>query len=191
MKTPQSWKELKINQFIELRAALEMRDIDALDRNVLIVAALLNKRVYWVEENLSLSDVAKVISEAKFTTELPQGKAARRFILGGRLWKVDLNVNEILPAQYIDLSLITKTEEDVIDNLHKIMAIFCRPITQKKYDSKKAAGYAELFYTKMSSEFAYQTALFFYHLYNELHAATQTYLVQQAEKIMSEVRQSV
>lgn len=188
MKLPSSWHDLKINQFIELRAALEMRDVDALDRNVLIVSALINKSVEWVEANMSLSDLTNVIANCKFTSELPSGNTAKYFWLGGKLWRVDLDVSKIIPAQYIDLSLITKTEDDVIDNMHKIMSIFCRPISQSKYDSVKAEKHAQLFYQKMSSHFAYTTAVFFYHLFNELFSATQTYLVEQAKAIAMELK---
>ncbi len=190
MKIPQSWSDLNINQFIELRAALEMRDVEALDRNVLIVSALLNKSVEWVEEHLRLQDLTEIIAQCKFTAQLPSEKPIKYFWLNGTLWKCDLHVNKILPAQYIDLSLITKSEDEIIDNLHKIMAIFCRPIWQGKYNSDKANKHAEVFYKKMNSEVAYSLAVFFCNLYTELYNATQTYLVGEALKNLKEVNQN-
>lgn len=187
MRIPQKWSDLKIKQFIELRAALEMRDIESLDRNVLIVSALLDKPVEWVEENLSLVDLTNIIGQCTFTKELPPAKAAKRFFLGGKLWRMDLEMKNILPAQYIDISLLTKTDEDIIENMHKIMAIFCRPWYQRKYDSRKAEKYAEIFYKDMSSDFAYSSALFFYHLYTASLDATRTYLLKQAEELMKKV----
>lgn len=186
-RIPKEWSDLKIKQFIELRAALEMRDVDQLDRNVYIVSALLGKDIESVEANLSLSELHSVIAKTTFTKELPTKKPASKFVLAGKLWRVDLEMKDILPAQYIDLSLLTKTEEDIIENMHEIMAVFCRPYFKKKYDSKKAKEYAGIFYHEMPCDFAYASALFFYHLYKVLLAGTQTYLLEEAEKLTKEV----
>jgi hypothetical protein len=175
---PKSWKDININQFLQIHAALEMRDIDTLDRNIYLAAALLNTNVDWVEDNMTLQQIGQVIREASFAQEEPKGKVKKYFWLNGRLWKVELEAKNITPAQFFDLSTYTKTPQETVDNVAKIMATICRPI-YTKYDSDKIEARAKMFGEKMRFDFAYATSLFFWGLYNKFCDATLTYLADR------------
>jgi hypothetical protein len=175
---PKSWKDININQFLQIHAALEMRDIDTLDRNIYLAAALLNTNVDWVEDNMTLQQIGQVIREASFAQEEPKGKVKKYFWLNGRLWKVELEAKNITPAQFFDLSTYTKTPQETVDNVAKIMATICRPIFTK-YDSDKIEARAKMFGEKMRFDFAYATSLFFWGLYNKFCDATLTYLAER------------
>lgn len=175
---PKSWKDININQFLQIHAALEMRDIDTLDRNIYLAAALLNTNVDWVEDNMTLQQIGQVIREASFAQEEPTGKVKKYFWLNGRLWKVELEAKNITPAQFFDLSTYTKTPQETVDNVAKIMATICRPIFTK-YDSDKIESRAKMFGEKMRFDFAYATSLFFWGLYNKFCDATLTYLAER------------
>ena len=175
---PKSWKDININQFLQIHAALEMRDIDTLDRNIYLAAALLNTNVDWVEDNMTLQQIGQVIREASFAQEEPKGKVKKYFWLNGRLWKVELEAKNITPAQFFDLSTYTKTPQETVDNVAKIMATICRPVFTK-YDSDKIEARAKMFGEKMRFDFAYATALFFWGLYNKFCDATLTYLAER------------
>lgn len=175
---PKSWKDININQFLQIHAALEMRDIDTLDRNIYLAAALLNTNVDWVEDNMTLQQIGQVIREASFAQEEPTGKVKKYFWLNGRLWKVELEAKNITPAQFFDLSTYTKTPQETVDNVAKIMATICRPIFTK-YDSDKIEARAKMFGEKMRFDFAYATSLFFWGLYNKFCDATLTYLAER------------
>jgi hypothetical protein len=178
---PKSWKDININQFLQIHAALEMRDIDTLDRNIYLAAALLNTNVDWVEDNMTLQQIGQVIREASFAQEEPKGKVKKYFWLNGRLWKVELEAKNITPAQFFDLSTYTKTPQETVDNVAKIMATICRPIFTK-YDSDKIEARAKMFGEKMRFDFAYATALFFWGLYNKFCDATLTYLADRLKE---------
>jgi hypothetical protein len=175
---PKSWKDININQFLQIHAALEMRDIDTLDRNIYLAAALINTNVDWVEDNMTLQQIGQVIREASFAQEEPKGKVKKYFWLNGRLWKVELEAKNITPAQFFDLSTYTKTPQETVDNVAKIMATICRPIFTK-YDSDKIEARAKMFGEKMRFDFAYATSLFFWALYNKFCDATLTYLADR------------
>jgi hypothetical protein len=175
---PKSWKDININQFLQIHAALEMRDIDTLDRNIYLAAALLNTNVDWVEDNMTLQQIGQVIREASFAQEEPKGKVKKYFWLSGKLWKVELEAKNITPAQFFDLSTYTKTPQETVDNVAKIMATICRPIFTK-YDSDKIEARAKMFGEKMRFDFAYATSLFFWGLYNKFCDATLTYLADR------------
>jgi hypothetical protein len=175
---PKSWKDININQFLQIHAALEMRDIDTLDRNIYLAAALLNTNVDWVEDNMTLQQIGQVIREASFAQEEPTGKVKKYFWLNGRLWKVELEAKNITPAQFFDLSTYTKTPQETVDNVAKIMATICRPVFGK-YDSDKIESRAKMFGEKMRFDFAYATSLFFWGLYNKFCDATLTYLAER------------
>lgn len=166
-----------------------MRDVDNLDRKTLIVSALIDKPEEWVDDNLSLAQCNAIISKTKFIDELPTRPAKARFILGGRLWKIELNPAELVPAQFVDLSILTKTEGDVIDNMHKILAVLCWPhFAPKKYDSKKSNEYAELFYNHMPVDYAYGVAVFFCDLLEKYLAATMDYLDTEIQTVMKNLQ---
>jgi hypothetical protein len=178
---PKSWKDININQFLQIHAALEMRDIDTLDRNIYLAAALLNTNVDWVEDNMTLQQIGQVIREASFAQEEPKGKVKKYFWLNGRLWIVELEAKNITPAQFFDLSTYTKTPQETVDNVAKIMATICRPIFTK-YDSDKIEARAKMFGEKMRFDFAYATSLFFWGLYNKFCNATLTYLADRLKE---------
>lgn len=175
MRVPQSWKEVSINKFLNIRAALEMRDVDKLDRNVFLAAAILGKSVDWVEDNMTLEQIGEVIRKTTFAAHLPQGKPRKLFYLSGKLWVVELQAKNILPAQLIDLTALTQTPESTIENTARIMATICRPAF-RKYNSDKVDEYAKLFGEKLRFDIAHNTALFFCELYTEFLVATNDYL---------------
>jgi hypothetical protein len=178
---PKSWKDVSINQFLQIHAALEMRDVDTLDRNIYLAAALLNTSADWVEDNMTLQQIGRLVRETSFAQEEPKGKVKKYFLLAGRLWKVELEAKNITPAQFFDISTYTKTPQETVDNVAKIMATICRPVFGK-YDSNKIEARAKLFGEKMRFDMAYATALFFWSLYNKFCDAILTSLAERLKE---------
>lgn len=187
LKIPKSWSDISINQFLNIQSALEMRDVSKLDRNILLCAAILKTDSEWVEDNMTLEQVYKVIQQTTFAHDLPKARVRKYFWCGGKLFKVELHAKNILPSQFIDISTMTKNSQETLDNTAKIMATICRPVFSK-YDSSKVDEYSKLFGEKLRFDIAYSTALFFWELYNEFLNATLTYLKEQRKALKAEKR---
>jgi hypothetical protein len=92
----------------------------------------------------------------------PEGKAKNSVRIGKRKFFSSTLVSEINAAEFIDLTEFTKSEEDIILNLHNILAVFYKDTSWfKKLDRAKTG---ELFLKEMDAEVAYPLAVFFCNL---------------------------
>lgn len=181
MKIPKSWRQVPINKLLNIHAALEMRDIDKLDRNVYLCAAIIGKPTEWVESNLSLIQIRDIITQCTFAASMPNDMVRKYFWCGGRLWKVELEAKNITPGQFMDITTYTQTNEQTLENTARIMATICRPVFGK-YDSKNVDKIAKLFGEKLRFDVAHSTALFFCSLYTKFLKATADYLTEAKMK---------
>lgn len=181
MKIPKSWKQVPINKLLNIHAALEMRDIDTLDRNVYLCAAIIDKPTEWVESNLSLIQIRDIISQCTFAVSMPKDMVRKRFWCGGKLWVVELEAKNITPGQFMDITTYTQTREQTVENTARIMATICRPAFGK-YDSRKVNEVAKMFGEQLRFDVAHSTALFFCRLYTSFLTATKDYLMEVKTK---------
>jgi hypothetical protein len=77
-------------------------------------------------------------------------------------------------------------------NIHKIMAVLFRPVTNKEGKMYSVQAYkdgrerAEKFKKKMNAEQIQQSLVFFYNLGNKLSTILPLYLMQKMKKIQEE-----
>lgn len=185
MKIPKSWKQVPINKLLNIHAALEMRDMDKLDRNVYLCSAIIGKSTEWVESNLSLIQIRDIISQCTFAAAMPKDMVRKHFWCGGKLWKVELEAKNITPGQFMDITTYTQTPEQTLENTARIMATICRPVFGK-YDSRKVDEVAKMFGERLRFDVAHSTAVFFCRLYTSFLRTTHDYLVGVKTKMGKE-----
>jgi hypothetical protein len=99
-----------------------------------------------------------------------------------------LNVKKLSTAEFIEVSAFTKDEKSVINNLHKILAVFYKP-SSKWFGLKKVtmprSEVAELFLHNMDIKIAYPLAVFFLKSWNNFTPLMHTYLEKKMKQVIA------
>lgn len=123
MKTPQSWSDVTLGQFMEYRLGGELIPVMC-GMTSQQVDALTDSERHAIEDRLSFIE----------TTE-PEGHYTSTFWHKGKRWAVDDNINKITGGQFIDITSLLKDPES---NRHTMLAVICRPMRhgmfRRKYD---------------------------------------------------------
>lgn len=166
-----------------------MRDIDNIDRNVHLLAALSKKSIEQIEQ-LSFAQISSQIASVNFMDTMPKAKPSRWFTLKGKVFSVYLNPSDLTYGQFVDLTVFTKDKDSIIENMHKILAVICVPML-RSYNGKTFQKRADFFYKHMPVSFAYGLALFFCRLLKDSVIAIEDYLESQAAQQMNKAKISM
>jgi hypothetical protein len=183
------YADLTIKQFLNCKLISEMEK-DPIDRNVRLLAEISGKSVDEIE-SLPITELkAKLKYLSNLETLDEVGKVRMKFKVKNKWFKVIWKTQELTSAQYIDVSHFTKEPDKILYNIHNILAAICVPmkwgLIKQKYDGAKHKEIADLLYNHMTIQQAYPIMLFFCKYFEELEAATLTYLVQEGEKTLKE-----
>lgn len=106
------WEEMSISQFIELGQILSA-DIPETYKTVNAISALSNVSVDDLE-NMRLSYFNTLKSQLEFlNTEIPKVKHKNRYVLNGRIYKLDADLSAITTAQYMDYQTYIKENNPI------------------------------------------------------------------------------
>ena len=123
---PKNWDDITLEQYVAVYKTLseEPKDAEA-QLNLLIkrTCLLTFKEPEWVEDNLTMSDLAKMQDFLKM--DLPT-KIVRNFRFNGRRYTVDLDPTKYEAGRYI--SVMNQLKDSKLDNLHKVIFIICREV---------------------------------------------------------------
>jgi len=123
---PKDWNDITLEQYVAVYKTLseEPKDAEA-QLNLLIkrVCLLTNQDPGWVEDNLTMNDLAKMQDFLK--VELPQ-KLIRSFRFNGKRYKVDINPTKYDAGRY--MSVMNQLKDNKVENLHKVMFQICREV---------------------------------------------------------------
>jgi hypothetical protein len=180
------YADLTIKQFLNCKRISELQ-IDKVDKNVRLLAEISGKTIDEIE-SLPLTELKAKLKYITNLDTIPEGQKVKMvFKVNGKWYKCIWKTQELSAAQYIDVAHFTKDPEQIIYNIHNIMAATCVPMKyglfQQKYDGSKHAEISEAFYNHMKIETAYPIMLFFCKYSEELAAATLTYLAKEAKEI--------
>lgn len=196
MKLPKSWKDVSVQQLIELEAiksdtALNNELAPDIVRGLLILSLFTGETYEKLESDLTLKQIKEYINSMAFLNTMPEGKIRKWFYCNGYIWKVNLDVSEITAGKYIDMYELTKDPSVTVQNSGKILSLFCQPYTLglrrvKMKDMEKADSLIKLPLSTL-----YPMALFFCSLFNELTNAIQSYSVSEMQKVNQELRKEI
>jgi hypothetical protein len=180
------WNNITIYQLQEIHSC---RDMSNIERQMNILAICNNWTMDKVE-SLPINKMLDKFKELNFLNKLPTEKLKFKFRHKGRRFKMAKTPNEVCGHHFIELQQVYNG--DVIDTLHKVMALLCYEVdifgrhknikdAQAHYQDK-----CELFLS-LPVPLPYCYALFFSAVYPELLQITLSYLKKEMEQLTKEV----
>lgn len=191
-KLPKDYSEVTIKQLIELKAIDEDKTIDTepaphLTR-ALLRLSVFNDVPYEELESMPISELKDDIKKLGFLDTLPSDKKVEWFKCGGYWWKVNYDITKLSAGSYIDLDMYVKDPDKVLENTHKIMALFCTPFRWlRKTTLKDEVKWDKLRDVPVSV--AYPLTVFFCNLFKNLIESLPDYLQKESENLMKEAKE--
>ena len=187
VKTPDSWNEINISTFQELRS---VNDGD--NKMFEIVSILIDEDPEEIKK-WDLASFKRVSDALTWTNTLPTKEDFKKVIeIDGVKYGFVERLSSLNLGQWMDIETYLR---DTIVNLHKLMAIFYRPIISERpiiiepYDSVSGAKRAELFKYKLSIAECYGALVFFSTIERESLLNSQAYSLKQMRLMMMETSQ--
>lgn len=193
---PKSWNDVSIKTFIRLYDILtEKPDTNnqfwLLERQYNVVACL-----YGMKQSdaysLSTGRIKEMYKEVDFINEMPSEKFIGRFKINKKKWVATGDFTKLTGGDYIDMDSLCKDEKDIIFNMNKIMAIFCKPIKfnwkKLKYERDETVKFRERseILNQLPVSTAYPLTLFFCDYFQKLISGIADSLKIQAELLQKE-----
>jgi hypothetical protein len=131
------WKDIKLKEYQNYNKVLNKYSgstiLSAEDESfklIEIISSLSNLSVEYLE-NLSIVSFNKILEKFEFLKELPKTDLKSSYIINNVHYIIDYDINNINTLQYLNI-IYLKNDNDILNNLHKICAIFLKPATFKK-----------------------------------------------------------
>lgn len=176
-----SWKDITIGQFIEAWQVQQMQFDDELDRNLAMAAAITGNSASDLKQ-MGYDDLVQLFRDIQFVAypEQMDKRFPKLFSIKGRMFRPTRKFNKLSAGQFIDLTSFIKKSDEIIPNLHKILATLCLPFrygvrfqTSPRirakwfywYDGAKHEQLSELLYDNLTMDIAYPIAVFFCNLW--------------------------
>jgi hypothetical protein len=186
---PTDWSDITIGVYQELYAVLKMSDGIVLEKDIKMLSI-----VTGVSEEIigtmSVEIYSDLMQRMTFILTLPKSdNIPLQIKFDGIKYNLQMRVEKLTLAQYIDLETLSKTPDEIIYNLHKILAVFMN--NDKVYNTDAMLRRADIFKAKMTMDIAYPIAVFFYLNYMSLLNATISYLEIEAKKQVNPIQQKL
>lgn len=184
MKIPTNWSDLSIEQFFAVNDYLK-KDKSELDKQIGLLSILTGRSEELINK-IKYKQFAKIIKKLKFleTLNIPEG-APKSFWLKGIKYKFKPNLNHFTAENLIDAMSYGKDGE--YKNIHKILALYCKPARWQFWVRQKSAERADLFYRNMSVATALPIYVFFSNVLSDLLPRIETYLAKMLNKEMKTI----
>lgn len=179
MKIAKNWNEISIGQFQQINTAIKNYPDNAITQAVWMLNALTGK----TREELLAMDFSKefkpLMAELEWVnaTALPT-QLPKQFELDGQQYTLVYDMKQRTTGQFVDLAHLTTDPENIIANLHLILAVLCVPNGQKDH----AIGFeqrAKIFQQQLPIAIAYPIATFFLKLWLDSLPHILTFLENQ------------
>jgi len=180
-----NYNQLTIKQFLQCKTIAELEP-DPITRKVKMLSSITGHPVDEIE-SLPITVLVRKLKEFSEIESLqPNSKVKMKFKVGGQRFECVWKLQELSASQYIELCEWTKDKEQIVYNIHKILASVCVKRTwfgRSKYNGDKHKEVADLFYNQMKIAQAYPIMLFFCRFFQELANNMLTYLEDQKDQL--------
>jgi hypothetical protein len=123
MHIDKAYYNLTIRQYIELNDIPEDKWVE--------------KVQYLVKKDLSIGEAARLYERFKqLESSVPKKKTKSFYVVNRSIYRVNYKLSEIRTDQFIDL-LHFASKDNVVAEIHNILAIFFKPIFTKEYNGLK------------------------------------------------------
>ena len=127
---PKSWTSISIDQFPLIYDIIKDEDIEPIDKEIRLISIVTGLPVATIE-SIELGQLRELIKKVRFIFKMEFPKAVEVFNYKGYKWHVNYDITKISAADFISLTKLTATEEDVMANLAEIVSIFVKPYKRK------------------------------------------------------------
>lgn len=172
---PQSWRDLTLKTFLEIRDLEErINEMSILNYNFEFVSLLTN---IDIEDLKTLTPIKygeihnELLNITKQKIELLENPTIE---INGDIYVMDLDTTKMSYGQFIDLSRFTKNV-DTWEVAHKITASFLRKTTKRffkrkinKYSYSELCDTSQVFFNKLPMDYIYTCVTFFFSFRTEL-----------------------
>lgn len=176
-----NWKNLTVAHYQALYPITKDKDLTDEDRSVKIISALYGLTEAQIDE-LSMGEFMRMLNESNFLLEdIPTVKPVRYLKGKKRKYKIIYNVPDLPFARYAEIKTFRgSTEEDLIMNLHKIVASMVMPVKFLKTQKYDAANHADYASDIQDARFidVFNICVFFCHFFAASIASTKDYFIQ-------------
>lgn len=187
MNIPTSWCNITIEQYLSVDDILKQKDKPQLERDIEMLAILLNCSVEHVED-MGIEDFREAIKKISFLFEpIPNFKIPVDFKIDDVVYSFDPITPIKTFGQFVDISTFTNDPDMNTQNMHNILACLC--VEKDGYKRSNHREKAELFYKKMTMDKALPIAVFFCEVFRKSLPIIQDYLVKEVKKNMTEANQ--
>jgi len=173
---------MKVKQFQQLYG-ISMSGISEFDVAVQSVMVMTGKTEEQVNK-MTISRFNRICKRVAKVFDIKQGNPPYVIRANGKWYRVMYDVSKLPAARYVE-GMTYGDPQKMVENLHTIMASCVQPMTWygklKPYDATKHAEYAA---DMLEADFSkvYNTALFFYQLFNALMRASQPFIAEMLVK---------
>tara|TARA_R110000787_G_scaffold105652_2_gene213123 strand:- start:3350 stop:3991 length:642 start_codon:yes stop_codon:yes gene_type:complete len=175
-----SWKDVTLEQWAKLVSIKTETKCDEAMETMDILASIPQQ----VLRELSLSDVSKLLSKIALMQQTDRSEFVRRFTHNGTDYGFHPNLDDITLGEYADIETLIK--DGLEKNLHLLMAILYRPVTEFKNDAYTIEPYDGNITLRaedmksMSADEVEHSMVFFWNLGKQLLVNMPLYLMELA-----------
>lgn len=186
MGLPKSWSEVTINQYLNIYKIILAKDLEPIDRQAMVLSELLCKPLQAVYD-MPIEDFKHAVAKTSFIYDNNISEKIPTII---EIDGIEYFFDPIRPikkaGEFIDISHLTKDKDDTIYNLHKVMAVLCKPKKVQDYNER-----CEIFLHKMTMDKCYPLSVFFLNVSIKSAPIIEAYLEKQVQKGMKEMAKIV
>jgi len=190
---PKSWTSITIDQFPLIYDIIKDNDIETIDKEIRLISIITGLPVSTIE-NIELGQLRELIKKVRFIFKMEFPKAVEALNYKGYKWHVNYDITKISAADFISLTKLTATEEDVMANLAEVVSIFVKPYKRKwfKYVEVEMDYKDKLeIIKKVDVGTIYPVCVFFCKVLTNLLPVTLDYLEKEKQKILKKIAKEI
>jgi hypothetical protein len=183
-----NWNDITIGVYKELNEILKFeRTDDEIMDEVNLSIALLSTLCDADEDevaSLTINDFKALAAQCAFLNEMPKVRIKDKYIINGKEYRVQYNVQDMTMAQYIDYQTFVKEKDKHLSN---IIACFLIPKGKKYGDDYNLQEVVDDIEQYFSIVDAHSVCFFFMMLFQSLTKTMLTFLVKKMKKGMKKM----
>lgn len=183
-----NWNDITIGVYKRLQCLLEWEQtddvvLDEVNKSITLLSILCDVDEDTISD-LTTDEFKRLVGQCGFLNEIPKVKIKDKYIINGKKYNVQFNVQDMTMAQYIDYQTFLKEKDKYISN---ILACFLIPDGKKYGDGYKIQEVVEDIEQYFSIVDAHSVCFFFTLAFQSLTRVTLRFLVKKMRKAMKKM----
>lgn len=193
MRVPTNWSDITIKEFFKVNDIFKSKE-DPMEKEMQVMS-LIGRTNRAVVDKINIVQFKKIYAKFKFLEDiesLVKNKPKRYFWLKGTLYKTHFDIKKFKAEEWMDIMNYGKDAEKHLLNMHKSLAVHCKPVLSFRKDRVKRA---KVFEESMTVGTAYPIFVFFYKVWQGSMPHIRIYLdglmkenQKSLEKVVSDMK---